>query len=286
MKKTILLLSLLLIPFLSFASTINENISLIEQGIDGVIGVSVLDTDNLNQWHYNGNQRFPMMSTFKTIACAKMLQSSENNILDKNKKETIQLKDIIEWSPITKKLVGKSITLEDACKATMLTSDNTAANIILSNIGGPKSVTKFFRSLNDNISQLNRIEPNLNQALPGDTRDTTTPNAMNNNLNKILFGNYLSVSSQNKLKHWMIENKVSNNLLRSILPKGWNIADRSGAGGNGSRGINAVIWSKQKKPIIISIYITQTNLSISELNLVINDIGKIILEEYSIKGIN
>ncbi|AHJ00703.1 TPA: GMA family class A beta-lactamase GMA-1 [Vibrio parahaemolyticus] len=282
MKKSILLSSCLFISFLSTASTLNDSLYSIEQRTLGRIGVSVLDSTD-QQWHYKGNERFPMMSTFKTLACAKMLQDSDRDILDISTMAPVKSDELIAWSPITKNMVGSSITIENACEATMKTSDNTAANIVLKHIGGPQGVTAFLRLIGDKVTQLDRFEPELNQAKADDLRDTTTPNAMNKTLYHILFEDVLAQNSKKQLKEWMQGNTVSDSLLRSVLPKGWSIADRSGAGANGSRGITAAIWTDEREPLIISIYLTQTNLSMPERNQVINEIGKAIFEEYAVK---
>ncbi len=282
MKKSILLSSCLFISFLSTASTLNDSIYSIEQRTLGRIGVSVLDSTD-QQWHYKGNERFPMMSTFKTLACAKMLQDSDRDILDISTMAPVKSDELIAWSPITKNMVGSLITIENACEATMKTSDNTAANIVLKHIGGPQGVTAFLRLTGDKVTQLDRFEPELNQAKSDDLRDTTTPNAMNKTLHHVLFEDVLAQNSKKQLKEWMQGNTVSDSLLRSVLPQGWSIADRSGAGANGSRGITAAIWTDEREPLIISIYLTQTNLSMPERNQVINEIGKAIFEEYAVK---
>ena len=65
--------------------------------------------------------------------------------------------------------------LGDLCAAAIDWSDNTAANLILDAIGGPAGFTAFARSLGDSTTRLDRNEPSLNTAIPGDERDTTTP---------------------------------------------------------------------------------------------------------------
>lgn len=162
----------------------------------------------------------------------------------------------------------------------MIMSDNTAANIVLENTGGPQALTFFMRSIGDQYTRLDRTEPELNEAAQGDIRDTTTPEQMVKTLNMLLFGNILSDESKNKLKDWMIKNKVADSLLRSVLPPGWNIADRSGSGGNGSRGITAVVWSDSRPPLIISIYMTQSNASFNERNKAVAEIGNEIFSFY------
>nr|WP_205601658.1 serine hydrolase [Pseudoalteromonas agarivorans] len=98
-------------------------------------------------------------------------------------------------------MVGSSITIENACEATMKTSDNTAANIVLKHIGGPQGVTAFLRLIGDKVTQLDRFEPELNQAKADDLRDTTTPNAMNKTLYHILFEDVLAQNSKNNLRN-------------------------------------------------------------------------------------
>ncbi|MDF5366668.1 class A beta-lactamase, partial [Vibrio parahaemolyticus] len=73
MKKLFLLAGLMVCSTLSYASQLNEDISLLEQQTSSRIGVSVWDTQADERWDYRGDERFPLMSTFKTLACAKML---------------------------------------------------------------------------------------------------------------------------------------------------------------------------------------------------------------------
>ncbi|MGR6833859.1 class A beta-lactamase [Aliivibrio wodanis] len=282
MKPTILLFCLTLISHSVFASSTLETIEAIELSSSGTIGVSVLDTTTNTMWSYKGDQRFPMMSTFKTLLCAQMLYNSNNGLLDKEALTRVTQKSIVPWSPITEKFIGETISTESACEATMLMSDNTAANIVLAQTGTPTSLTLFLRLIGDDITRLDRIEPELNEAQKGDIRDTTTPNAMTNTLNELLFGETLIPKHENTLKTWMVNNKVSDPLLRSILPSGWSIADRSGAGGFGSRGITAVLWNEKRAPIIISIYLTQTNLDMASRNQIIVEVGNAIFKEFNI----
>lgn len=283
-KCNYLLLALIInisLIFSAHANTIINEIEKKERQLGARIGVSVYDVVDNKLWNYNGNTSFPLMSTFKTLACAKLLADVEKGLQSFDTAVVITASSIIDWSPITKKHIGEKFTLKQACSAAMIMSDNTAANMVLTGIKGPKALTQFMRSIGDNVTRLDRIEPDLNKAIDGDKRDTTTPNAMVESLHTLLFGNVLSQASKTLLKQWMIDNKITGSLLRSVLPKGWSIADRSGAGGFGSRGITAVVWSDKRTPIIISIYLAQTNSSFAQRNKAIADIGKEIFNIYS-----
>lgn len=283
-KCNYLLLALIInisLIFSAHANTIINEIEKKERQLGARIGVSVYDVVDNKLWNYNGNTSFPLMSTFKTLACAKLLADVEKGLQSFDTTVVITASSIIDWSPITKKHIGEKFTLKQACSAAMIMSDNTAANMVLTGIKGPKALTQFMRSIGDNVTRLDRIEPDLNKAIDGDKRGTTTPNAMVESLHTLLFGNVLSQASKTLLKQWMIDNKITGSLLRSVLPKGWSIADRSGAGGFGSRGITAVVWSDKRTPIIISIYLAQTNSSFAQRNKAIADIGKEIFNIYS-----
>lgn len=251
-------------------------------GADGAkIGVAILTVDTGEVWHYRGSDRFPLASTFKTLACAKLLKDAQQGVLKLNDSHAVTKNMLQVYSPVMKNEVGNSVSLHKACEATMLTSDNTAANIVLKAIGGPSSLTRFLEDIGDDITRLDRYEPELNEGKPGDLRDTTTPLAMVNTLKALVYGDVLSQTNQKQLTDWMIKNQVTGGLLRSVLPKGWSIADRSGAGGYGTRNINAIVWSDQISPIIISIYVTQTTASFDERNQAIVSIGQAIFNVYS-----
>jgi beta-lactamase class A len=104
--------------------------------------------------------------------------------------------DLVVNSPITKARFGEgSLTLAEIGEAAMIVSDNTAGNLLLANLNGPAGLTAFARSLGDQATRLDRWEPDLNEALPGDPRDTTTPASMLEDMRLLVLGDVLSPSS-------------------------------------------------------------------------------------------
>ena len=262
---------------------VEQAVVALEGKLSARIGVAVLEVKTGEQWNYKGDERFPLTSTFKTLACAKLLQDAEHQRLKLTDSVTVQQSDLVTYSPVIEKQVGQPVTLNSACAAAMHTSDNTAANIIIHAVGGPEGITRFMRELGDPVTRLDRREPELNQGLAGDERDTTTPNAIALSLKALLFGSALSPSSQQQLQRWMEHNQVTGNLLRSVLPAGWTIADRSGAGGFGARSITAVVWphtATPPSPLIISIYIADTDAPMEARNQAIVTLGQAIFNRY------
>ena len=280
MKKLFLLMALMVCSPLSHANKLHEDISLLEQQIDGRIGISIWNTQSDRHWDYHGNDRFPLVGTFKTLACATMLHKMEAGILEKNATATIEKRTIVGWSPIMEQMMGQEVRIEHACEAAMLMSDNTAANLVLNQIGGPRSVTHFLRKLGDNATRLDSFEPKINQVQPKGRLDTTTPNAIVKTLEVLINGDVLSYESRTQLKIWMQDNSVSDSLMRSVLPSTWSIADRTGSGANGSFGYNALIWKENRQPIYLSIYITDTDLSLQAREQLATHICQLILYRY------
>lgn len=250
----------------------------IEKALEARIGIVVIDLKRERLWERNSQDRFPMVSTFKTLACAALLAKVDRGEEQLDRRVVFQHSDLVNYSPEMKGRVGPpGVTLGKACEATLATSDNTAANIVLDAIGGPGELTSFLRSIGDQHTRLDRYEPDLNEAAIGDERDTTTPAAMAATLKALLVDDeVLSVNARDQLKSWLMGNRVGDALLRAGVPQTWTIADRTGAGGNGTRAITAVMWPSELNPIIVAIYITETDASFEDRNQAIAQIGSAI----------
>ena len=245
----------------------------IERQLGAEVGLAVFHSGDGRWSLYKPDQRFPMASTFKVLACATLLAS------DVPDAPTLQVDQLEDYSPVTEKLVGQAVSPYDMCEATMRTSDNTAANLVLEAIGGPPAVTQFVSELGDKVTQLDRWEPEVNQGTPGDPRDTTTPRAMAETLYQLTLGDGLAAPEQAVLTAWLQANEVGDPLLRAGIPADWRIGDRTGSGGNGTRGIVAVMWPHGHAPIVAAIYITDTNASMQVRNAAIAELGRVIAEE-------
>lgn len=249
-----------------------------ETGLRARVGLAVVDTATGNTWLRNADQRFPMASTFKALACAALLDSGADK---SNRKIVIGEADLEAYSPVTKSMVGTEASASDLCAITLRTSDNTAANKVLEVLGGPAEVTAFLRSIGDATTRLDRTEPELNEGKPGDPRDTTTPAKMAETIGKLVLGDALGEPERRQLTDWLVGNEVGGPLLRAGMPGDWRIADRTGAGGHGTRGIVAVMWPPARKPIIAAVYLTETDASMDARNAAIAEIGKAIAAEFS-----
>lgn len=216
-----------------------------------------------------------MCSTSKVASTALVLQRADKGIERLDRKIIFSRKDVVSYSPITEKHVGpEGMTVAEVCQAAMTWSDNTAANLLLSSFGGPKALTAFLRSIGDPVTRLDRTEPALNEARPGDPWDTTTPAAMLDDLHSFVFGNVLSATSRSMLSNWLVENKTGATSLRAGMPGDWKVGDKTGSGGYGSTNDIAVIWAPRRAPVLVTAYLSECPLPSEERYAILADIGR------------
>ena len=216
-----------------------------------------------------------MCSTFKVLACAAVLARVDAGLDSLSRRIRFEAGDLVTYSPVTKdRTGGDGMTLAELCEAGITQSDNTAGNLMLASLSGPSGVTAYARALGDAVTRLDRTETGLNEASPGDPRDTTTPGAMTTNLGALVLGTPLSGPSRDQFIAWLVANQTGGAKLRAGLPEHWRIGDKTGGGEWGTTNDVAVIWPPDRRPVIISVYLTATTASFDERNAAIAAVGR------------
>ncbi|MGB7479584.1 MAG: class A beta-lactamase, partial [Burkholderiaceae bacterium] len=208
-----------------------EQLRAIEAASGARLGVALFDSSSGQTHSYRGEERFPLCSTFKLLAAALVLRRVDQGRERLARRVRFSAADLVDYSPVTAGRVGGSgMTLAELCHAAVTRSDNTAGNLLLQSFGGPLQLTAFTRALGDPATRLDRIEPDLNEAAPGDPRDTTTPDGMLASLRQLLLGEALSANSRRQLLDWLLADQTGGTRLRARLPAGWRVADKTGTG--------------------------------------------------------
>lgn len=202
----------------------------VEKAAKGRLGAYVLDTRSNKGFGWREQERFAHCSSFKMSLAAMVLSRAERG--EANLAEVLRWGsgDMLSVSPVTKAHIEQGLSVEELARATLVTSDNTAANVLLQRFGGPPALTAFWRSIGDSVSQLDRFEPELNDVPPGSTWDTTTPLAMAMTTAALVHGGALTPASRNKLKAWMTDVQTGTQRIRAGLPKDWQSGDKTGTG--------------------------------------------------------
>ena len=241
---------------LASEAALTQKLAALEKSSGGRLGLAWIDGAG-QRYGYRADERFPLASTFKTLAVGAILHNSVHQPELLEKQVTIVNPDGVPWTPVTGKALGQSMSIAALCAAAIEQSDNLAANYLLRELGGPQGVTAFARQLGDNLTRLDRVEPMLNSAIPGDPRDSSTPAAMASNLYQLTLGEALPPAQRQRLIAWLQQNATGGESIRAGVPADWRVGDKTGAGDYGTTNDLAVIWPKQGAPKILALYFTQ-----------------------------
>lgn len=246
----------------------------LERRIGGRLGVAHFVPRTGMLHGHRLEQRFPMCSTFKLLAVAAILARVDGRRDHLDARVAVREADRVAHAPVTGPHIGGTMTLADLCAAAMRESDNVAANLLLRRLGGPAGITAYAQSLGDRATRLDRWEPDLNSALPGDPRDTTTPAAMARLAGRILEGDSLRPRSRALLRRWMTQTRTGLTRIRAGLPHSWSVGDKTGSGANGTA--NDVAWFHPPggDPAILAIFLTDTQASAAARDAVFATIAR------------
>jgi beta-lactamase class A len=261
---------------------LREDFAALEGESGGRLGVAVLHTGSGGFVGHRADERFPMCSTFKLLAAAAVLRRVDEGKEKLDRRVKFATSDLVVNSPITKERAGgEGMSVAELCAAAMTVSDNTAGNLILASLGGPQALNDYARSLGDTVTRLDRIEPDLNEALPDDPRDTTAPAAMLKNIQALVLGRALSENSKEQLIAWLVGNKTGNARLRARLPASWRVGDKTGSGEHGTTNDVGVAWPPQSAPVLMAVYLTGTAANGEARNRTIAAVGSAIADRLS-----
>jgi len=287
-KKLFIFISLLCLFSNAFAGEdkLNAIMNHVSQKLDQLevinhvdIGLSAIDTYNNIYFNFNPNKRFPMDSTSKLMTISAILKRSETDSRLLQKKIFFTENDVKKsgYAPITSRHIKNGMTVADLCDAAVSFSDNTAANLLMKLLGGPSKVTQFARSIGDEKFLLVRWEPALNSAIPQDKRDTTTPLAMVDSVQKLMLGNVLDNLQRHYLQEWLKNCKTGKSRIRAGVPRNSIVADKTGTGGYGSIGDIGVVWRPHASPVVLVVYVRKNEKNSHTSGKIIAQITKIVM---------
>ncbi|MET3493564.1 class A beta-lactamase [Variovorax boronicumulans] len=236
----------------------SAQLTALESASGGRLGVVGFNTASGARLVHRGDERFPLCSTFKLVLAAAVLERSAKaggaGLLAR--RINYSKGDLIAHSPITEKHVATGMTVAELCAATLQYSDNAAANLLMKMLGGPPAVTAFARASGDEAFRLDRWETELNTAIPGDLRDTTTPAAMAASVQRLVLGDALGAAQRDQLKAWLLGNTTSTERFLAGVPAGWKVGDKTGGGSYGTNNDVGVLWPPSGAPLVLAVYLT------------------------------
>ena len=270
----------LILPMRDALAGDEPELEAIERRIGGRLGVAAGSTERILV-AYRADERFPMCSTFKVLAVAAILARVEAGSESLDRSLSYGPADLLSYAPVTRKALEAQggtgrLSIGDLCAAAIAWSDNTAVNLLLTRLDGPEGLTAWLRGTGDSVTRLDRTEPTLNSAIPGDPRDTTTPEAMRASLGRILLGTVLSPAARNRLEGWMVGSQTGLKRLRAGLPEDWRVGDKTGTGTKGSINDVAILRPPGHAPVTAAVYITGSTAPAAAVEVAHAEIGRLI----------
>ncbi|MDR3482013.1 MAG: class A beta-lactamase [Burkholderiaceae bacterium] len=253
----------------------------LETSAGGRLGVAALDTTNGSRLNYRADERFPLCSTFKLMLVAAVLARATKQSALMARRIRYRARDLIHYSPIAEKHVSDGMRVDELCAAAIEYSDNTAANLLLKIVGSPAALTAFARSIGDTEFRLDRWEPALNSAIPGDLRDTTTPAAMAGTLQRLVIEDTLAASQRDLLLGWLHGTTTGTDRISAGVPANWQVGHKTGTGDYGTANDVAILTPPNRAPLILALYFTQPLKNAKVDGAVLAAATRIVVENFS-----
>jgi beta-lactamase class A len=250
----------------------------LERRFDARLGVYAVDTGSGRELAHRADEPFAMCSVFKALAAAAVLQRTPPEYLEKRVHFTEA--DVVDPSPVAAQHVAEGMTVRELCDAAVRYSDNTAGNLLLADVGGPAGITTFARSLGDEVTRLDRTEPELNSAVPGDVRDTTTPRAIAGSFRALVLGDHLDPADRALFTEWLVGNRTGDERIRAGLPAGWRVGDKTGTGSYGTANDVAVVWPPGGAPIAVAVLTSRSAEDATRDNALLAEAAAVVAQEF------
>ncbi len=223
----------------------------LEEEFDARLGVYALDTATQRSVEFRADERFAYCSTFKVLAFGAVLDRTALDDLDRV--VTYSEADLVFHSPVTQEHVSTGMTLRELGDAALRHSDNTASNLLFEELGGPEGLAETLRGIGDDVTSVDRTAPEMAEAVPDDERDTSTPRAMAASLRAFALEDVLPEEKRDVLVGMMRANTTGDGLIRAGVPEEWEVGDKTGACGYGTRHDVGVVWPPGAEPIVLAV---------------------------------
>ena len=255
----------------------DEDFARLQQQFGARLGVYAVDTGTGEEIAHRADDRFAYASTHKAFSSGAVLQRNEIGELDRL--VTYSEADLLPHSPITEKHVDTGLPLREVIGAAIRYSDNTAANLLFRELGGPPELQRAMRAIGDTTIHVDRTEPELNRTSPGDIRDTSTPRAMAETLRELTVGDVLSQDKRDFLNEMLRTAQLTDDLIRAGVPADWEVGDKSGAADYATRNDIAVIRPPGRAPIMLAVMSDKADEDADYDNALIAQAARVVADE-------
>jgi beta-lactamase class A len=224
----------------------------VDRGLDGVMGVAIVDLTDGHKYLLHANDVFPQASSIKICILAELYRQAQQGKLKLTDMYTVNAADLVQDSDIMGGLTPgvTQITLRDLATMMVAVSDNSATNVLIDRVG-MDNVNAFLTAQGLRDTRLRRKMMDLKAAVEG-RENVSTPNEMLNLLEALYRGQILNKEMTDDFFKVLSTHKDS--WIPRDLPDDLKIADKPGAL-EGVRNDSGVIFV-DKRPYILCVMTT------------------------------
>ncbi|HKA20521.1 MAG TPA: class A beta-lactamase [Blastocatellia bacterium] len=279
----------------------------------GTVGVTAIHIETGRRVSQNGNDRFPMASSFKVPIAVQLLTRVDKGEVKLDQMIDIKQSDLHPGSGTLSDLFNKgglSLSVRNLMELMLLISDNSATDVMLRTAGGAEAVTARMRSLgvegidvNRSTAQLisdwvgvtslppedqwtpawfskayNVVKPEEQQAaakrFDADPRDTSTPDGMARLLERIYKKDILKPDTSELLLDIMRRCRTGEARLRGLLPAGTEIAHKTGTIGGTTNDVGIITLPDDAGHVAIAVFVKASTKDIPARERAIAEIAR------------
>lgn len=283
---------ILLFPITTFAqqAKLKSEIEIISKQANGIVGVGVMDLQNKETLLINQDHKFPMQSTFKfplAIAVLDLVDKGKYKLDQKIHVKKAQL-DQETHSPMRDKRPSQDfdITIGELLSYSVSESDNNACDILFELAGGTKKVNDYIHSLGVKDIAIVATEKEMKAGWEVQYTNYARPSAYLQLLQIAYERKKLSKSSHDFLWKTLVEGPTGLKRIKGQLPKGTEVAHKTGTSGTNDKGITAatndagIIKLPNGKAIAVVVFVSDAAANSDTRELVIARIAKAVWDYY------
>lgn len=291
MKKIGLLFLLISAFVFGQQSALEQKINSIVKDKKATVGIFVLGFENDFRYGKNADMKLPMQSVFKFHIAASVLDYVDQGKLSLDQKILLDSTNLLEdtWSPLRDKYPqgNVEVPLSEILEYTVAKSDNNGCDILLTLIGGTKTVQRFMNSKGVKGFQIKFNEAEMHKDWNAQYQNYSTAASATDVLKKFYDGKLLSKKSTDYLMKVMLSTSTGKNKLIEQLPENTPAARKTGASGKNNAGLTgaeneiAIITLPNGKHYAIAVFVsnsTETNVVNCKM---ISDISKSVWDYFN-----
>jgi beta-lactamase class A len=231
---------------------LEANINEVDHGLDGVLGVAILDLGSGGKFVLHGDDVFPQASSIKIAVLAELYRQAQAGKLKLTDLYTVQAADLVPDSTIMGGLTPgvTRITLRDLATMMVAVSDNSATNVLIDRVG-MENVNALMDSLGLAHTRLRRKMMDLKAAGEG-RENISTPVEMMILLEDLYRGKVLN--KEMTADFFVMLSTPKSSFIPRDLPEGLKIANKPGEL-EGVRNDSGVVFV-ENRPYVICVMTT------------------------------